>query len=359
MQNLDLMFQKLIVFAQITARPHCLRSTVLRLYTRQLGPALQVKGSDINLGRPEDRTYTNQAENPRRKKKRKKERMATTVSYPVLPQKLLIISLKMYFTPSRTLQYLRDLLDPKSEIVLAKNRSKLLLALIPDFLTIYPCAEIIRKWESELLDTTKTEKLPPPFLLGGQDSFWEDLGAFTGEVSPLALKEIGASLVELGHAERRDMFGETNEITGKKAAAVSRQGLIPLVCIGELSAPGQVASEAVGLAVRECETQIHAVLRALPDHAPVIFAYEPVWAIGQPQPAGVEHVAAVVAGIRAVIGKREGDVRVLYGGSAGPGLWSQGGLGKAVDGMFLGRFAHQVEGVRKVVREVEETFVVA
>jgi triosephosphate isomerase (TIM) len=279
--------------------------------------------------------------------------MATSVTYPVLPQKLLIISLKMYFTPSRTLQYLRDLLDPQNEIVLSKNRSKLLLALIPDFLTIYPCAEIIREWESKLPEAENEEGvLPPPFLLGGQDSFWEDLGAYTGEVSPLALREVGASLVELGHAERRDIFGETDEITGKKASAVSKQGLIPLVCIGELSAPGQVASEAVGLAVRECETQIRAVLRALPDHAPVIFAYEPVWAIGKPQPASVDHVAAVVAGIRAVIGKREGDVRVLYGGSAGPGLWSEGGLGKVVDGMFLGRFAHQVEGVRKVVREV-------
>ncbi|OKL57284.1 putative triosephosphate isomerase [Talaromyces atroroseus] len=289
--------------------------------------------------------------------------MADTVSYPVLPQKLLIISLKMYFTPSRTLQYLRDLLDPKNEIVLAKNRSKLLLALIPDFLTVYPSAEIIREWESKLPKGDDDDddhhlaekKLPPPFLLGAQDAFWEDLGAYTGEVSPLALREIGASIVELGHAERRAIFGETDEVTGKKAAAASKQGLIPLVCIGELSAPGPVASEAVGRAVGECEAQVQAVLKALPAHAPVIFAYEPVWAIGKPQPAGVDHVSAVVDGIRAVIGKRDGDVRVLYGGSAGPGLWSQGGLGKAVDGMFLGRFAHQVEGVRKVVREVEET----
>ncbi|KAH8691315.1 triosephosphate isomerase [Talaromyces proteolyticus] len=279
------------------------------------------------------------------------------VTYPVLPEKLLIISLKMYFTPLRTLQYLRDLLDPKNEIVVAKNRSKLLLALIPDFLTVYPSAEIIRDWAAKLPKELNESSLPPPFLLGGQDAFWEPLGAYTGEVSPQALGEVGASIVELGHAERRSIFGETDEITAKKAAAASAQGLIPLVCIGEISAPGEVASQAVGLAVRECDVQIQAVLKTLPAHAPVIFAYEPVWAIGQPQPAGVDHVSAVVAGIRNAIGKREGDVRVLYGGSAGPGLWSQGGLGKAVDGMFLGRFAHQVEGVRKVVREVEETLI--
>jgi triosephosphate isomerase len=63
----------------------------------------------------------------------------------------------------------------------------------------------------------------------------------------------------------------------------------------------------------------------------------------------------VVEGIRAVIGEREGEVRVLYGGSAGPGLWGAGGLGKAVDGMFLGRFAHEIDGFKKVVQEVEET----
>jgi triosephosphate isomerase len=69
----------------------------------------------------------------------------------------------------------------------------------------------------------------------------------------------------------------------------------------------------------------------------------------------VDHVAAVVSGIRGVVGERVGTVRVLYGGSAGPGLWSRGGLGRAVDGMFLGRFAHEIAGVREVVREVEES----
>jgi triosephosphate isomerase len=281
--------------------------------------------------------------------------MATSKGeYPILPQKLLIISLKMYFTPSRTLNYLRGLLDAKNEIVVPQNRSKILLALIPDFLTVYPCAEIIRDWQAKLPDANDAN-LPPPFLLGGQDCFWEPLGAYTGEVSPLGLRELGASIVELGHAERRSIFGETDEQTGKKAAAVSTHGMVPLVCIGEVNSPGTVVSEAVGNAVRECEVQIRAVLNAIPAHAPVIFAYEPVWAIGKPAPAGVDHVSAVVDGIRAVIGKREGDVRVLYGGSAGPGLWGKGGLGKAVDGMFLGRFAHEVEGVRKVVREVEES----
>ncbi|KAE8160307.1 Triosephosphate isomerase [Aspergillus tamarii] len=279
-------------------------------------------------------------------------------TYPVLPSTLLIISLKMYFTPTRTLDYLRALLDPKNDIVRPENRSKLLLALIPDFLTIYPSSEIIKNYESSLAPQ-EAKTLPPPFLLGAQDCFWEPLGAYTGEVSPLALRSMGVSIVELGHAERRSIFGETDDQTGRKAAAASAHGMVPLVCIGEVTAPGPVASQAVGLAVRECEVQVRAVLKAIPARAPVIFAYEPVWAIGKPKPAGVDHISAVVDGIKAVIGERPGDVRILYGGSAGPGLWGVGGLGKAVDGMFLGRFAHEIEGVRKVAREVEETLNVA
>ncbi|RAL16452.1 triose-phosphate isomerase family protein [Aspergillus homomorphus CBS 101889] len=277
------------------------------------------------------------------------------MTYPVLPKNLLIISLKMYFTPDRTIDYCRALLDPKNDIVRPENQSKLLLALIPDFLTIYPCAEIIKQWETTLPQQGKS-----PFLLGAQDCFWESQGAYTGEVSPLALRAMGVSIVELGHAERRDIFGETDEQTGRKAAAVCANGMVPLVCIGEITAPGPVVSQAVGLAVRECEAQIRAVLNAIPSDAPVIFAYEPVWAIGKPAPAGVDHIAAVVEGIKAVIGSARagqpagGEVRILYGGSAGPGLWGAGGLGKAVDGMFLGRFAHEIDGVRKVVREVEE-----
>lgn len=283
--------------------------------------------------------------------------MAST-TYPVLPEKLLLISLKMYFSPERTTSYMRALLDPTNEIVHPKNRDKLLLALIPDFLTIWPCAEILKEYENKLV-ASGTSISPPPFFLGAQDCMWEEYGAYTGEVSPAAIRSLGCSIVELGHAERRAIFGETDDQTARKAAAACAQGMVPLVCVGEITAPGAVASAAVGQAVAECAVLIRAVLAAIPADAPVIFAYEPVWAIGKPKPAGVDHVAAVVEGIRGVIGSRPGAARVLYGGSAGPGLWGAGGLGKAVDGMFLGRFAHEIEGVRKVVREVEESLGVA
>lgn len=281
--------------------------------------------------------------------------MAPT-TYPVLPEKLLLISLKMYFTPERTIQYLHSLLSP--DITKPANRSKLLLALIPDFLTIWPCSEILKEYE-RTLEASGIPASPPPLLLGAQDCMWEENGAYTGEVSPASIRALGCSIVELGHAERRAIFGETDQQTALKAAATCAQGMVPLVCVGEVTAPGAVASQAVGQAVSECGVLIKAVLDAIPADAPVIFAYEPVWAIGKPKPAGVDHVGAVVEGIRGLIGSRPGTARVLYGGSAGPGLWGAGGLGKAVDGMFLGRFAHEIEGVRKVVAEVEESLGVA
>ena len=276
----------------------------------------------------------------------------------------------MYFTPNRTLSYLQSLLSPSNNIITPKNRSRLLLALIPDFLTLYPCAEILKQYESTSLpEETGTgpesgSDRGKAMLLGAQDCFWESEGAYTGEVSPASISAIGASIVELGHAERRRIFGETDDTTAAKAKAATAEGLIPLVCIGEITSPGDDAGQAVRKAVDEVKPQVTSILDAVPASAPVIFAYEPVWAIGQPVPAGVDHVAAVVDGVRSVIGGHVsrtggagGEVRVLYGGSAGPGLWGEGGLGKAVDGMFLGRFAHEVEGVRRVVREVEESLV--
>ena len=159
-------------------------------------------------------------------------------------------------------------------------------------------------------------------------------------------------IVELGHAERRrEPFYETDDIVARKAQAAVRNGLIPLICIGEKSRSG-IMSEGVGLAIRECMPQVNAVLDAIPEHASVILAYEPVWAIGASEPASKDHVLAVVGELRkAAVGRgRKGEVRILYGGSAGPGTWQE--LREGLDGLFLGRFAHDLEAFKRVVEEV-------
>jgi triosephosphate isomerase len=189
----------------------------------------------------------------------------------------------------------------------------------------------------------------PVVAVGAQDIATDDAGAFTGEVSGGVLAELGCTLAEIGHAERRRLFFETDEQVGRKVAAAFRNGLTPLVCLGEHD---RVGSDA---ALADCLGQLEAAL-AESDRCgltgPVTVAYEPVWAIGRPRSAPVAHVRDVCGALReALLGRpdRRGS-RVIYGGSAGPGLLSE--VAGAVDGLFLGRFAHDPAVVRSILDEV-------
>ncbi|KAH6895925.1 Triosephosphate isomerase [Thelonectria olida] len=246
-------------------------------------------------------------------------------------RRLVGVSTKMYFSASRTSQYVDQLLQllPSSE---SSQLDDIDVFIIPDHVTLV-----------STIDKVKGAKI----WCGAQDTFHEDTGAYTGEVSPAVLAEVGCKLVEVGHAERRRLFGETDEITAKKAAATARNGMVPLVCIGE-----KTRSETSISAVDECRGQVESVLSAVPDEADVILAYEPVWAIGAAQPAAVDYVVAVTVAIRQLdcIQRRKGSTRILYGGSAGPGLFEK--LKDGVDGLFLGRFAHDPAQFYKTIQEV-------
>ena len=287
--------------------------------------------------------------------------MASTAVSP-RRRRLVGVSTKMYFSYAQTLSYVSSVLEQLSLASgsdgTAGNARDLLsqvdVFIIPDHVSLAATTALLK-------DT--------PILPGAQDTHHEDRGPFTGEVSPAVLAEVGCRIVELGHAERRRLFGETDADAARKAAAATRNGMVPLVCIGERTRPsdsatgGNVAA-AVAAAIEECKPQVEAVLAALPDAANVILAYEPVWAIGAASPAEPAHVVGVARGIRALecVCRREGDgsgrggsVRIVYGGSAGPGLFAKlvaGGEG--VDGLFLGRFAHDPAQFIKTIREVAE-----
>lgn len=239
-------------------------------------------------------------------------------------------SLKMYFDLFETIKYSRDIASLSS--LAAENNIDLFL--IPDFVSLLPAKDALK-------DST--------VILGAQDAYSEDRGAFTGEVSPKTLAQAGVKIVEMGHAERRRLFGETDKEVAKKAAAAVKNGLVPLVCIGEKT-HGQIASAAVGMAIEECRPQVQSVLAAVPDDAEVILAYEPVWAIGASEPAGADHVVAVAQQLRKMAEGRKGLTRILYGGSAGPGTFEK--LKDGVDGLFLGRFAHDIKNLEQVIREM-------
>ncbi len=255
-----------------------------------------------------------------------------TLTMPPRPQprRLVGVSLKMYFDLPGTLSYIRGVLQLDGQ---AWN-SRIDLFVIPDFVSLTESARIL---ESSSV------------LLGAQDTFWEDKGAYTGEVSPLVLRQAGARIVEIGHAERRAAFGETDDWVTKKAVAAAKNGLIPLVCIGERT-HHNIASAAVGAAVAECKPQVTSVLAAIPDNVEVILAYEPVWAIGAKEPADPDHVVNVTTELRKLTAGRRGLTRIVYGGSAGPGTYAK--IASGVDGLFLGRFAHDINNLKAVIEEV-------
>ncbi len=174
-------------------------------------------------------------------------------------------------------------------------------------------------------------------LVGAQDAHWEDAGAWTGEVSMLQVADAGARMVEIGHSERREHFGETDRRTNLKVLAALRHGLLPLLCVGESAQQRQD-----GQSARQVRRQVRAGLEQVGDPSRVAIAYEPVWAIGESgRPARSEEVAEVVAAIRQEIGRAP---TVLYGGSVTPAGAPPLLALDGVDGLFVGRSAWQLEG---------------
>jgi len=156
--------------------------------------------------------------------------------------------------------------------------------------------------------------------VAAQNLHAENEGAYTGEVSPLMLKDAGCSHVILGHSERRQLFGETDEGVAKKTEAAFRHGLIPIACVGELLAEREASrtNEVV-------ERQTGRALRGLSADqvAGLVIAYEPVWAIGTGRTATPQQAQEVQAFIRGLVARSHGDpaaraVRILYGGSVKP-----------------------------------------
>lgn len=245
------------------------------------------------------------------------------------PRRLLGVSTKMYFSAAKTRKYVDEVVQHLSKS--PSLQDKVDIFIIPDHVTL---TGVVSQLEGTSL------------MVGAQDTYSEDFGAYTGEVSPAVLAEVGCRLVEIGHAERRRLFGETDPDVARKAAAVSRNGMTPLVCIGERT-KGEVS-----VAAEECLVQVEAVMAAIPDDAEVVLAYEPVWAIGAAQPASEDHIVQVSRNIRnfECVRARKGTTRIIYGGSAGPGLFEK--LKDGVDGLFLGRFAHEPSQFYQTIREV-------
>jgi len=189
-------------------------------------------------------------------------------------------------------------------------------------------------------------------LVGAQDVHWEQRGAFTGEVSAELAADAGAVLAEIGHSERRELFAETDDRVGAKVRAALDAGLRPLVCVGEPGAERDAGAH-LDYVAREVR---HAVRGAGADEevGRLLFAYEPVWAIGEHgRPASIGEVAEMHAHLRSVLGEVLGPagsaVPVFYGGSVNPDNASELLSVNDVDGLFVGRSAWTAAGLLEVI----------
>ena len=238
------------------------------------------------------------------------------------------VSLKMYFGHRQSLDWCAGVAEI-ARVHPAVASGAVELFVIPGYLSVPAAVEIFEGG---------------PVLVGAQDLASADSGAFTGEVSGVELAEVGVGVVEVGHAERRRLFGESDEIVAQKTAAALRNSIAPVLCIGE-AVEGDPADAAA-----ECLRQLASALHGAAAGR-VIVAYEPVWAIGAAHPAPARHIREVCAILRenlSTLDGRDGSA-VIYGGSAGPGLLTD--LGSDVDGLFLGRFAHDTGALALVIDE--------
>jgi len=190
-----------------------------------------------------------------------------------------------------------------------------------------------------------------PVILGGQNLFWEEEGAYTGEVSGPMLKACGASQVIIAHSERRQYFNETEKTAAKRVRAALKAGLAPILCVGETLAERE-ADQTDGV----LESQLAGGLAGLkPAQAEkLVIAYEPVWAIGTGRTATEEQANSAHAFIRAWLGACFGQpvanqCRILYGGSVKPenaaGLLGQ----KEVDGALVGGASLQAKSFLGII----------
>lgn len=188
--------------------------------------------------------------------------------------------------------------------------------------------------------------------LGAQNMHWSDEGAYTGEVAPGMLRDVGCRYVILGHSERRQYFGETDELVNKKIKAALAHGLVPVVCVGEL-----LAQREAGQTQAVVGQQLEGALAGLTAEqvAGLVVAYEPVWAIGTGRTASDADAQQVIGFIRDLVIRLYGEeaaraVRIQYGGSVKPGnikgLMSQ----PDIDGALVGGASLEPQSFAAIVK---------
>ncbi|MFU0783025.1 MAG: triose-phosphate isomerase [Thermoanaerobacterium thermosaccharolyticum] len=187
--------------------------------------------------------------------------------------------------------------------------------------------------------------------LGAQNMHWEEKGAFTGEVSPLMLKEIGVEYVVIGHSERRQYFAETDETVNRKVKSALSHGLKPIVCVGETLSQRE-DGKAFDVVREQTKKALDDVLKN--DVTNVVIAYEPIWAIGTGKTATSKDANDVIKVIRETIASiydtsTANDVRIQYGGSVKPDNAKELMSESDIDGALVGGASLKAQDFAKIV----------
>ena len=190
-----------------------------------------------------------------------------------------------------------------------------------------------------------------PIRLAAQNAYWEDQGAYTGEIAPLMLRDLGCHYVIIGHSERRQYFGETNENINRKIMALLALDLVPILCIGETLEERQS-----GETLRLLANQLHGALEGVEEEqvGQLVMAYEPVWAIGTGHTATREQAQEAHAFVRESLAKRfnntvANNIRILYGGSVKPDNVDELMAQPDIDGALVGGASLEAESFIRIV----------
>jgi triosephosphate isomerase (TIM) len=248
-----------------------------------------------------------------------------------MPRKPLIAAnWKMYKTPAQAQEFMKNFLP------LVTNHERDEIVVCPSFTSI-----------SVVIAAVTGSGV----AIGAQNMHFADEGAFTGETSPVMLKAIGATHVILGHSERRQYFCETDEMINKKLKAALQHGLVPIVCVGEV-----LAEREAGKTEEVLLRQTRGVLAGITagEAAPIVIAYEPVWAIGTGKTATPQMAAEAHGVIRRDVGRLlggeiAGNLRILYGGSVKPDNATTLMHEEDIDGALVGGASLDPQSFAKIV----------
>ncbi|TSC95944.1 MAG: triosephosphate isomerase (TIM) [Parcubacteria group bacterium Athens1014_10] len=252
-----------------------------------------------------------------------------------MPKMIFIANWKMNLGLKETVILIKQLLGG-----LKKIKNNLEIVICPSFTVLSEASKLLKKGNIKL---------------GSQDVFWEEKGAYTGNISPKMLKEIGCEYVIIGHSERRQYLGETDEMAHQKIKAAIKEGLIPILCVGETFEERQEGQKDY-IIIKQVTKALEGI--SLSRGQKIIIAYEPVWVIGSGQavkPEEAEYTNQIIKQSLIDLYPRdivEQNFRIIYGGSVDSSVIKSFVERSVIDGVLVGGASLKTKDFIKMINKI-------